>query len=114
MDIISEATGGLKTAGNFADKNKDAKLRKACAGFEALMLKQILSIARESVPKSGLLEGGYGEEMFQSIHDDQLSQKMAGGRGMGFGEMLYRQLSRAGSGGSGASAAAPANDYLNP
>lgn len=99
MDIISEATGGLKTNGNFADKSKEAKLRKACAGFEAMMLKQILTSARGSVPKSGLIDGGYGEEMFKSIHDDQLAQKMASGKGMGFGEMLYQQISRAGSNG---------------
>lgn len=95
MDIISEATAGLKGINNSADTLKEKKLREACAGFEALMLKQILTLARQSVPKSGLLDGGYGEEMFQSIHDDQIAQKMAGSKGLGFGEMLYRQLSQA-------------------
>ena len=95
MDIISEATAGLKGINNSADTLKERKLREACAGFEALMLKQILSLARQSVPKGGLVDGGYGEEMFQSIHDDQMAQKMAGGKGLGFGDMLYRQLSQA-------------------
>ena len=95
MDIISEATAGLKGNTNTADTLKKGKLREACAGFEALMLKQILSLARQSVPKSGLLDGGYGEEMFQSIHDDQITQKMAGSKGLGFGDMPYRQLSQA-------------------
>lgn len=95
MDIISEATAGLKGISNSADTLKEKKLREACAGFEALMLKQILTLARQSIPKSGLLDGGYGEEMFQSIHDDQMTQKMAAGKGLGFGDMLYRQLSQA-------------------
>ncbi|MFH1019409.1 MAG: rod-binding protein [Pseudomonadota bacterium] len=95
MDIISEATAGLKGSSNSTDTLKEGKLREACAGFEALMLKQILTLARQSVPKSGLLDGGYGEEMFQSIHDDQLTQKMAGSKSLGFGDMLYRQLSQA-------------------
>jgi len=95
MDIITEATAGLKGIGNSADTLKEKKLREACAGFEALMLKQILTLARQSIPKSGLLDGGYGEEMFQSLQDDQLTQKMAGGKGLGFGDMLYRQLSQA-------------------
>ncbi len=94
MDIISEATAGLKGNTNSTDTLKERKLREACAGFEALMLKQILTLARQSVPKSGLLDGGYGEEMFQSIHDDQMAQKMAGSSGLGFGDMLYRQLSQ--------------------
>ena len=95
MNIISEATTGLKGNTNSTDTLKKGKLREACAGFEALMLKQILSLARQSVPKGGLIDGGYGEEMFQSIHDDQIAQKMAGSSGLGFGEMLYRQLSQA-------------------
>ena len=95
MDIISETTTGLKGIVKPADTFKDRKLREACAGFEALMLKQILTLARQSVPKSGLLDGGYGEEMFQSIHDDQIAQKMAGSKSIGFGDMLYRQLSQA-------------------
>jgi len=94
MDIISEATTGLKGTTNSADTLKKGKLREACAGFEALMIKQILTLAHQSVPKSGLLDGGYGEEMFQSVHDDQIAQKMAGSKGLGFGEMLYRQLSQ--------------------
>jgi flagellar protein FlgJ len=95
MNIISEATTGLKGIANAADTSKEGKLREACAGFEALMLKQILTLARQGIPKTGLLDGGYGEEMFQSIHDDQITQKMAGSSGSGFGEMLYRQLSQA-------------------
>ena len=95
MNITSEATAGLKGNSNSADTVKEKKLREACAGFEALMIKQILTLGHKSVPKSGLLDGGYGEEMFQSIQDDQIAQKMAGSKGLGFGEMLYRQLSQA-------------------
>ena len=95
MDIITEATAGLKGIANSTDTLKERKLREACAGFEALMLKQILSLARQSVPKGGLIDGGYGEEMFQSSQDDQMTEKMAGGKGLGFGDMLYRQLSQA-------------------
>jgi peptidoglycan hydrolase FlgJ len=93
MNIISEATSGLKSSAPSADTGKERRLREACAGFEAIMLQQILALARRSVPEGGLLDGGYGEEMFRSMHDDQLARKMAGSGGLGFGEMLYRQLS---------------------
>jgi len=93
MDIITDATTGLKASAPPADTGKERKLREACAGFEAIMLKQILTLARQSTPQSGLLDGGYGEEIFRSMHDDQLAGKMAGSGGLGFGEMLYRQLS---------------------
>lgn len=93
MDIMTAATIGLKENINSADTNKEHKLREACAGFEALMLKQMLSLARKSIPKSGLWDGGHAEEIYQSMHDDLLTQRLAAGEGMGFGELLYRQLS---------------------
>lgn len=85
---------GLKTAADSADKIKDKKLRKACAGFEALLLRQLLATMRESVPKSGLLGNSYADKMFQSMQDVQLAQVLSQGQGMGFGKELYRQLSR--------------------
>lgn len=93
MNIITDAATGLKASTPSADTGKERRLREACAGFEAIMLKQILTLARQSVPEGGLLSGGYGEEIFRSMHDDQLARKMAGSGGLGFGEMLYRQLS---------------------
>ena len=94
MNIIADASAGLKGAATSADTAKERKLREACAGFEALILKQILEQARKSAPQGGLIDGGYGEEMYRSMHNDQLAQKMAGSKGVGFGEALYRQLSK--------------------
>ncbi len=83
----------LKQTGAAADKLKEKKLRKACHDFEALMLKQMLTTMRKSIPKDGILQGGYSSDMYQSMHDDALAQEMAKGRGMGLGDSLYRQLS---------------------
>jgi flagellar protein FlgJ len=85
---------GLKATPASADKMKDAKLHKACADFEAIMLRQLLAAMRESVPESGLLDGGHAEEMYQGMHDEQLANTLAQGKGVGFGETLYRQISR--------------------
>ncbi|MDA8163833.1 MAG: rod-binding protein [Desulfobacteraceae bacterium] len=76
-----------------ADK-KDMKLRKACADFEAIMLRQLLAAMRASVPQSGLLDGGDAAKMYQDMQDEQLASTLAHGKGVGFGEALYRQLSR--------------------
>lgn len=84
---------GLKTPAVSADKMKDQKLQKACADFEAIMLRQLLGALRESVPESGLLDGGHAEEMYQGMHDEQLASTLAHGKGVGFGAALYRQIS---------------------
>ncbi|MEJ2031854.1 MAG: rod-binding protein [Deltaproteobacteria bacterium] len=85
---------GLKIPAVTPDKLKDQKLRKACADFEAIMLRQLLATMRKSVPKSGLLDGGYAGNMYRSIRDEQLAHTLSQGKGVGFGEALYRQLSR--------------------
>ncbi|HHV62002.1 MAG TPA: hypothetical protein GXX51_05105 [Firmicutes bacterium] len=55
------------------------------------MLKEM----RATVPKDSLFGGGRPEEFFTSLLDEKLAEEMAKGRGMGLGEMLYRQLSSA-------------------
>ncbi len=84
----------LKKTAPAADIAKERELRKACHDFEAIMLKQMLEAMRKSVPQSGLLDNdGYANKMYQSMQDDELTQVMAQGRGMGLGEVLYKQLS---------------------
>jgi len=90
---ISTPTLTLKPEANSVDKAKEAKLRKACKGFEAIMLKQLLTTMRKSVPKDGLFKTGYAEDMYNSMHDDQLAKELSSGRGMGIADMLYKQIS---------------------
>jgi len=58
------------------------------------MLKQIIDSMRKSVPKSNLLgDDGQAGKMYQSMRDDEMAKEMARGKGMGLGEVLYKQLS---------------------
>lgn len=75
-----------------AAKNKT--LRQACADFESVLLNKMISTMRESIPKDGLFEQSFGEEMFQAMHDEEISKSMSGGQGTGLGELLYRQLTQ--------------------
>ncbi|MEW6594407.1 MAG: rod-binding protein [Thermodesulfobacteriota bacterium] len=75
-----------------ADTLKEKKLRQACADFEAIILEKNLRLGRESVPGGGILGGGFAEEMYRSMYDHELAKKMSQGKGMGFGETLYRQI----------------------
>lgn len=82
----------LKENGLAADTLKEKKLRQACADFEAIILAKSLSLGRESVPEGGIVGGGFAEEMYRSMYDNELAKKMSQGKGMGFGEMLYHQI----------------------
>jgi flagellar protein FlgJ len=59
---------------------KEKRLKKACADFEAIFVEQLFKTMRASVPNSGLLEGGRAEEIYTSMLDQQIAQEMALGQ----------------------------------
>ena len=93
MDIKPVSIIGLKQQAGAADNVKEAKLHKACADFEAIILRQMLKTMRDTVPKDGILPQSYSTEMYQGMHDAALADHLAHGKGMGLGDLLYRQLS---------------------
>jgi len=93
MKINPSMLADLKNTAGSADNMKEAKLKKACNDFEAIILKQLLTTMRKSIPKDGLFSGGFADDMYQSMSDDELTKNMAHGRGMGLSDVLYAQLS---------------------
>ena len=82
----------LKEKGISTDSANEERLHEACKNFEAIMLRQMLKIMRETVPKDGLFGDSHAQETFQSMHDSALADQLAGGKGMGLGEVLFKQL----------------------
>lgn len=76
-----------------ADK-ADAKLKKVCQEFEALLVTQMLSAMRETVPKSDLLGSREKEEIFQSMLDQETAVQMSRTGSLRIADMLYAQLSK--------------------
>ena len=68
------------------------RLREACHALEGVFLSQLMAVMRETVPDSGLLDGGQGEEQFTQMFDQQVADSAARRMGRGLGEALYRQL----------------------
>lgn len=71
---------------------KDHELKKACREFEAIFTYQLLKSMRRSVDKCDLFHGGQGEEIYESLLDQELAKKMAGQGSNSLAEFLYRQL----------------------
>lgn len=76
-----------------ASGDKDA-LRGAAQQFEALMVAQMLKTMRETHfnDADDPLAGGESMKMYQDLLDQQWAAKMAKGRGLGFADMLVKQL----------------------
>jgi Rod binding domain-containing protein/murein DD-endopeptidase MepM/ murein hydrolase activator NlpD len=76
-----------------AARDKEADLRGACEGFEAVFLQKMWEQMRKTVPREGFLHSK-DEETYQSLFDVELCKKMASAGGIGLADMLYEQLSR--------------------
>lgn len=68
------------------------RLRTACADMESLFLYQLMEEMRKTVPKTGLLDGGPGEETFTSLLHMSLARDLSAAQGLGLGDLLYEQL----------------------
>ncbi len=90
QSLLSAAQSGRGVADG---KVEDQKLREAAADFEAVFLSMMLSQMRKAVPKSGLFDGGQGEQVFQGLLDQEYTRKAAmNGQGLGIGRMVYEAL----------------------
>jgi peptidoglycan hydrolase FlgJ len=75
-----------------AAQNRDPEALKAAARqFEALFLQQMLKSMRASSPGDDLL-GGEQSDFYRDLYDQQLALHLAGGKGLGVGDLLLRQL----------------------
>jgi peptidoglycan hydrolase FlgJ len=81
-------------SGSTPRQQRNAELKKACREFESVLTNEMLKSMRNTINKSDLLSGGEGEEIYQSLLDQELSKKMTGNGSNSLGEILYRQLSR--------------------
>lgn len=75
-----------------AGSHDDAALKKACSEFETIFIESVIKAMRKTVPKDGLFSGGFGEEVFQELFDQEIACQMARCGGFGIAGTLYNQL----------------------
>lgn len=74
--------------------DKKSELYKQCQEFESIFVKMMLTEMQKTVDKSSdLTSGGYGEEVFQDLLNDEYSKSMSKSADFGLADQLYRQLS---------------------
>jgi len=86
---------GARIASN-QSVDKKSELFTQCREFESIFVKMMLKEMRATVDKSdSLVSGGWAEDIFQDMLDDEYSKSMADTANFGLAEMLYRQLANA-------------------
>ena len=99
MDPLSSNMTVTPPAGKAADApvqaEKNAKLRKVCADFEAMLVFQMMKSMRQTIPQNGLFKPSQGRATFEMLLDQKLAEAVSRkGEGMGLQRALYEQLAR--------------------
>lgn len=88
----ADSTSTAEVNSKKQEKEKKA-LKDACQGFEAMFLNIMLKSMRDTVPDDGLFGKSQGMDIYTSMHDQYLAEKISRGENStGLGEYLYRQL----------------------
>jgi peptidoglycan hydrolase FlgJ len=71
-----------------------AKLHEAATKFEGVFLQMVMSSMRDTVPKDSIFgkDSAGAQETWQGMLDDEYSQAMAKGGGIGLAKQLEEQL----------------------
>lgn len=75
-----------------AGQNDPAALREVATQFEALFLQTMLKSMRDASLGDPLFGDSEQMEMYEGMMDQQLAVELASGKGVGFADMLVRQL----------------------
>lgn len=74
------------------DKQKELKtLKETCSEFESIFMHHMLKEMRNTVDKSGLIDGGQAEQIFSDMLDQERAKEMS----IGIGDLLFQDLARA-------------------
>lgn len=87
-------------------KGSDARLRAATTLLEGTFYQELFKVMRSTVPEGGVVPTHNGQEMFESLLDQQIADSAALAADRGLGQALYRYF----TGGSPSVTATPATD----
>lgn len=74
--------------------NNEQELKKVCNEFESIMMNLMYKQMKATVPSIDLLGRDSGKELFESMLDEELMGKASEGKGIGLGEMLFKQMKK--------------------
>lgn len=76
------------------EKGNEEKARKVCREFESLFWQEIFKMMRKMTWGKGWgSNSGYGNEIYQTILEQEVSRSLALKKGLGIGDLIYKQIS---------------------
>ena len=95
---FSREAVSLRDASHIKDSVNELRdpdeIRQVAEDFEKFFISYMLKEMRKSVPKDGILKGGFEQDMYTSMMDEAFADKISQGNGIGLADVLEAQLSK--------------------
>ena len=72
----------------------EKKLMEACRNLESVFVNMMFKQMQSTVEKSGLTDGGYGEEIYNDMLTEKYAEEATKGSGLGLAQVMFKQLSK--------------------
>ncbi|NLM96453.1 MAG: hypothetical protein GX175_02345 [Halanaerobiaceae bacterium] len=91
--VFSKETNKLKQAEGLKQADDDNLLQKLADEFVSILIKEMLKSMRNTVPENGLMNGGFAEDVFTDMLDEEYSKNSVKQAAFSsLGRILYEQL----------------------
>jgi hypothetical protein len=87
-------SGHAPQSGTSKKAGQDKRLWDACIEMESLLVGRMLKEMRKTVQKSGWMNGGSAEEIFEDMLYDEYALNLSRNSNLGMAKMLYNELNR--------------------
>lgn len=91
---LKASPGRPPKTGDETLETKKLRLQKAAREFESFFILHMLRAMRSTIPKSDLLGGGLGQDVYTAMFDEELSREVAGSSPDSLSELLYASLEK--------------------
>ncbi|MGE5422407.1 MAG: rod-binding protein [Ignavibacteriales bacterium] len=89
---ISKMQSMQKSMTKVLSEKDEKRLKESCQEFEAIFVSELLKSMRATIPKGGMMGENFGQDVFQSMLDDEYSKKVSETKSIGLADMMFQQM----------------------
>ncbi len=89
----TQEIGNAKIPVQQSGNAKDPALWEVSLKFEAMLMQQMMSAMRKTVPVDGQFSSGFANDMYASMFDQAIAETSSKSGSLGIAENIYRQMS---------------------
>ena len=88
----AQAVGNAKAPVQQGGHEKDPAMWEVSLKFEAMLMQQMMTAMRKTVPADGLLSCGFANDIYSSMFDQAIAETSSKSGSLSMAENIYRQM----------------------